>query len=360
MKNILVLVRDYPSENSHELMYVHVRNKYYVKNGMNVDVLNFHAKEDYNYDDINVLTLDTYKKKNKNYDILICHAANIRSHYFFLNKYEKNFKKIIFFYHGHEILKSSEVYPEEYPWIKKKAPDFIRNIYDDLKFILWKNKIQKLLYKSHLVFVSNWLYYRFLYYIHINPKKLENKISIINNSVGEIFEKENYSNSNKKNYDFITIRGVGLDSSKYGIDIVNQLAHNHPNNTFLVIGKGKFFDYAKKPSNLTFLNKSLNHKEMLEYLDSSRCALLPTKEDTQGVMTCEMFTYGIPTITSDIEVCREIFSDVSNVKFIDNNNLDKVDLNQLLAEMENIKFSKNEKYFKKNTINKEIELINKI
>ena len=37
---VLVLVEDYPSNTSKILMYVHVRNKYYMKKGMEVTVLN--------------------------------------------------------------------------------------------------------------------------------------------------------------------------------------------------------------------------------------------------------------------------------------------------------------------------------
>lgn len=357
MKKVLVVVENYPNKNSQALMYVHVRNKYYIENNIEVDVLNFKAEKGYCYDKINVLSLDEYKKSNKKYDILICHAANLRNHYKFLNKFEKNFGKIFFFYHGHEILKITDVYPKEYPWIRKKAPDTIRNLYDNIKFFLWRKKIEKNLNKVNLIFVSNWLYHRFLYYIHINPKKLEGKVFIINNSVGEIFEKERYNAKKEKKYDFITIRGGGLDGSKYGIDIVTELAKLNPDNSFLVIGKGEFYNHIKKPKNVIFMNKSLTHEEMLHYLDLSRCALLPTKEDTQGVMTCEMFTYGIPTITSNIEVCREIFGDIENVRLIDNDNLENVRLNDLLKEMSNLKSKTNDKYYKKNTLMKEIELI---
>ena len=71
--NVLVLVEDYPSNKKKTLMYVHVRNKYYVENGIQVTVLNFRAKENYTIDNINVITLEEYKRKsnNNNYDILI-------------------------------------------------------------------------------------------------------------------------------------------------------------------------------------------------------------------------------------------------------------------------------------------------
>lgn len=55
MKNILVLVQDYPNnEGSVALMYVHVRNKYYIQHGINVTVLNFSTSKNYSIDGIRV------------------------------------------------------------------------------------------------------------------------------------------------------------------------------------------------------------------------------------------------------------------------------------------------------------------
>lgn len=355
---ILVLVEDYPSLSSHSMMYVHVRNQYYKKNNIDVTVLSFRAKKNYKYEGINVITLNTYQEKTKNFDILICHAPNIKHHYIFLKKNQKKFNKIIFFFHGHEILKINETYPQKYEWIKNKNNKLIRGIYDNIKIILWRKEIKKLLSKSHLIFVSKWLYDRFLYYIHINPQKIDNHVSIINNSVGEIFEKENYDIDSKKEYDFITIRGSALDRSEHAIDIVTKLAEINPNNTFLVIGNGNFYNYNKIPPNLTFMNKILTHEQMIEYLNLSKCALLPTRHDTQGVSTCEMITFGIPTITSRIEVCKEIFDNIDNIKFIENDNLEEVNLDNILMELRSaLPYKKTERYFAKNTIQKEIEIM---
>lgn len=44
-----------------------------------------------------------------------------------------------------------------------------------------------------------------------------------------------------------------------------------------------------------------------------------TRRDTQRVMSCELATYGIPLITSDLPVCRERFSRLDSVSFISNN-----------------------------------------
>ena len=354
---VLVLTENYPSSQSHEMMYVHVRNKYYKKNGIDVTVLNFRANSEYDYEGIKVINNSIYENSTFKYDVLISHASNLKHHYRFIKKYSNRFRKIIFFYHGHEILKLSEVYPKEYFWVKSsKIKSKLRDIYDEFKFRVWRKELKKIMPKSELVFVSRWIYDRFLYYVHLNPKLLDNHVHIINNSVGETFEKNSYNVKEKKIYDFITIRGSALDKGKYGIDIVTKLANSNPKLKFLVVGKGEFYNYVDKPENIEFINGYLKHDDMLEYLNKSRCALLPTKQDTQGVMTCEMATFGIPTITSDIEVCREIFDGFDNVKLISNDG--KTKLNKILDDLcKELPYPKNEKYFAKNTISKEVELM---
>ena len=360
---VLVLVEDYPSEESKILMYVHVRNLYYKRSGIDVTVLSFRSSSNYSINGINVITLSEYKKNQDKYSdaILILHAPNLKHHFMFLKKYEKNFKNLCFFFHGHEVLYCSKVYPKPYRYVKDSnlIKKIIRNIYDVLKLYVWRKYYTKLTYKSHFVFVSNWMYEEFLKWTKINPEKIKNRYSITYNCVGELFEKEIYNYKKEKKYDFITIR-PNLDGSKYSIDIVNELAKINPDFTFLVIGKGKFFEYNKKSSNLIWLNRVLNHKEIVEYLNDSKCALMPTRTDAQGLMMCEMATFGIPVITSDIPVCHEIFDEFKNVKLINNNDDSKkldIEFKELIK---NLPYEKNGKYFNSNTSQKEVEIFKEI
>lgn len=352
---ILVLTENYPSNNCHNRMYIHVRNKYYKKHGIDVTVLSFKAKHNYTFEGINVYSKNNFEIDN--YDILCAHAPNIKHHYQFIKKYKKYFKKIILFFHGQEILKWNIDYPKEYSFMKNNIIKVkLRYIYDEIKLKIWSNYINKNINNLHLVFVSNYLYKKFLIYTKIDKQNIDKYKSIINNSVGELFEINNYNNISKKEYDFITIRGESLDQSKYGIDIVTRLAFNNPKYKFLVIGEGNYYKYNDKPDNLIFINKILNHKEIIEYINKSKYGLMPTKQDTQGVLTCELATFGIPTITSDIDVCKEVFNGFKNVILINNS------INDLDSIIKNFKCSKNknEKYFSKNTISKEIELFKEL
>ena len=69
---------------------------------------------------------------------------------------------------------------------------------------------------------------------------MEGRMSIVYNSVGSMFETLVFNGDKKKKYDFVTIRS-SLDGSKYGVDIVTEIARQNPESTFCVVGKGEFF-----------------------------------------------------------------------------------------------------------------------
>lgn len=352
---VLILAEDYPNNNGGiSLMYIHTRNLYYQKNGIDVEVLNFRATEDYVFENIPVITIKSYKEKNKKYDLLIIHAANVKHHYCFLKRYGNRFRKFIFFYHGHEVLKINKVYSKPYYYVNQSKPgQLLQDIYDDFKLYIWKKYLPKVAYKSEFVFVSEWMKNEFFKWTKINESKIENHCHITYNCVGEIFEKMSYNDNSTKKYDFVTIRG-NLDGSKYSIDIVNRLAKNTPNRKFLVVGKGEFFEYFKKADNVEWKNQTMNHEEIIKTLDEARFALMPTRTDAQGLMMCEMAAYGIPLITSDIPVCHEVFDDFDNVYFINNDN-DKESLEKYASKKSACK--KDHRFFKDITIQKELNLI---
>lgn len=359
MKNILVLVQNYPDNNGGvALMYVHVRNKYYSQHNINVTVLNFSSEENYVIDGINVITEKTYIQQQKKYDIVVSHAANIRNHYRFLVKNAKDFSRMIFFFHGHEVLKINKVYPKPYDYMKKNSfiKMFAQNIYDNFKLAVWHSYFKKIAYKTDFIFVSNWLYNEFKTFTKLSEDDLHGNVHIINNSVGKVFEDNSYNFDIEKKYDFITIRSY-MDDSKYCVDLVNDLAIKYPEYTFLVIGRGKFYEVHDIPSNIVWVDKFLSHEEIMDYINESKCGLLLTREDTQGVMTCELAEYGIPVITSNIDVCKEICSDLTNVRMVPNiiSNIDLVSVFRDL--LDKVPYKKQGKFSYENTVKLEENLI---
>lgn len=358
--NLLIACADYPNlDGGISLNYIRTRNIYYKKLGHNVYVLNFSTNEKYCIDGIDVFGVEEFKKNKAKYDMLICHAPNLRNHYLFLLNYKKEFRNLVFFFHGHEVLKSSKVYSKPYPYLKvNRIKKTLKDLYDEFKLKIWHFYFKKHIDDFHFIFVSNWMYNEFKKWVKLDlPKE---KYDITYNSIGELFETIQYDDRNSKEYDFITIRAF-LDGSKYSIDIVNLLALKCPEYKFLVVGKGNFFKYNKKAPNIEWINSRLSHNKIIELLNKSRCALMPTRTDAQGLMMCEMASFGIPLITSDIPVCYEVFDTFKNVKFVNNDILDvkkfKRDYESLI---EDLPYKKNDKYFAQNTVNYECQLFEKI
>lgn len=187
-------------------------------------------------------------------------------------------------------------------------------------------------------------------WVKIDRNELFDRYTITYNSVGRVFEKESYNPDKNKVYDFIIIRS-NLDGSKYCIDVVNRIAEENPNYKFLIIGRGEFFKYNKKSNNVEWINKNLRHDEMIDLLNKSKSALMPTRTDAQGVMACEMATFGIPLVTTDLPVCHEVFDTFTNLQFI--NNDEQINCEKLLKQCRTAE--KNKLYFIENTVQKEIK-----
>lgn len=358
---LLVLSTDYPNlQGGLALTYVRTRNIYYKSKGIDVTVLNFAATGNYIIDDISVITYKWFKDHHNElkYDILICHAPNIREHYRFLYKYDKQFSKIVLFFHGHEVLKINKVYSAPYPYVKRnRIMEKLQDCYDEFKFFVWRSYIKRRNEKLYYIFVSNWMRNEFMRWVKPNPKHIEGRNFITYNCVGELFEKEEFNLDVPKKYDFVTIRAI-LDGSKYSVDIVNELAKMHPEYSFLLIGCGEFFNYYDKAPNLEWRNCRLQHKEITNVLNSARCALMPTRTDAQGVMMCEMAAFGIPVITSDIPVCHEVFDGEPNIGFI-NNDLTTDMLPDEYAKIKNVRY-KSSRYSMVNTCDIELSILSTI
>ena len=162
----------------------------------------------------------------------------------------------------------------------------------------------------------------------------------------------------EKKYDFVTIRSV-LDGSKYAVDIVNDIAKLNPQKKFLLVGKGLFFNYIPKADNLDWVDERISHQKMIELLNSAKCALMPTRTDAQGVMMCEMATFGMPLITSDIPVCHEVLDGWEGVAFISNENYKSCDFSLLYDSIKNVA-GKKDIYFYSKVGKQELDILTRI
>lgn len=358
---VLVAATAYPDlTGSLKCMYIHTRDIYYKSQEIDVTVLNFSASESYVIDGIPVICLNFYETYDGQYDVLICHAANLRNHYKFLKKYESRFRKIIFFFHGHEVLHINKVYPKPYRYMKESLIKRVgRDVYDGFKLIVWRKYFQKILNKSYFVFVSKWMMEEFLSSVGLTLEMIKNRYSITYNCIGNEFESNKYDYDSEKSYDFITVRG-NLDGSKYCVDLVNELAKSNPGMKFLLVGKGEFFNHYEKAINLDWINETMNHDKIIDSLQKTRCALMPTRADAQGVMACEMASIGMPLITSDLPICHEIFDSFENVSYIRNEDM-STDLGQILGRLESgMPYCRSTRYYMEHTGAREVKIIRKL
>jgi glycosyltransferase involved in cell wall biosynthesis len=356
---LLVLVQDYPNnKGSISLMFVHTRNLYYKANGIDVEVLNFSASESYAIDGITVFPKSLLKHSDlTSYDLMLLHAPNLRSHFTFLRKHNKIEVPMVFFFHGHEIMKISNQYPEPYAYRKSKGilNNIIQNLYDNLKIRIWRKYFLNSPNEIILVFVSEWMRKVFYSNFQIIPENFKRSTYVISNSIGKVWETNRYSVSTPKEFDFITIRS-NLDDSKYSIDLINSWAKNSANERFLIVGKGDFFNFNLKSKNITILEKTLPHDDLIKLVNQAKIALMPTRLDAQGLMACELASFGIPLITSDIDVCQSIFDGFPNVKLVDNNSI-VIPLNKIKEELiKDYEYKRDERYYAANTVGQEIEL----
>lgn len=362
---VLILTADYPQPGSNPTMYfVHTRNKYYLRKGLDLEVLSFAAKKDYVFEGVKVFTKSSIENRIRKdrYALVVAHSPNIRNHYLFLQKYKQKIGKVVFFFHGHEILKRLSVYPAPFPYKRKGylLTSFGKKSYDFFKLNLWRAYFKNNLDSLHFVFVSHWMQDMFARFINLEPKTIVGKTDIIYNCVGSCFEESSFNPEADKTYDFITVRS-DLDDAKYAVDIVNSIAQLLPQYRFCLVGKGDYFRFNQKAANLVHLDQYLSHDGIIALLNKARCALMPTRTDAQGVMACEMATFGMPLLTSDIAICREVFSDFDNVAFIDHDNLKAEAIAKTFsALMKRKPRQKTTRYFAENTVGREVKLFQKL
>lgn len=324
MKSLLILVEGYPSyEKLYNMAFVHTRNVEYQKQGFEVEVQSFSAKTSYVFEGVSVFAKNEDIDYAK-YDAVLSHAPNIRNHYRVIRRKLSSINRLVLFFHGHEILINEAYYPPPYAW-QKNASFIARKLitlYDYVKLYMIRGLLKKPKVKA--VFVSKWMLEEGVKCLRL-PAEYLNKCSVINNPINYQFYQSRYAyRPGKHRADFITVRP--LDGRKYAIDKVVELARNNPDFTFHVYGKGEFFDHIVKPVNISVFDRYIAQKDMPELLNCYRAAVMPTRLDAQGVMMCEMASYGIPLLTSDLPVCREMLENFDNCTFVDNDVFANTDL----------------------------------
>lgn len=354
---IYVLTETYPSEtHKYQMAFIHPRIKGYLAANLITKVISFGANQSYHYDGVDILSInDATALLSKETDfILMSHSPNLRHHLPFINKWDSKIKSLVIFFHGHESLPLSKYYPKPFSYDTTGLRKYLlHRIYDPIKLAGLRRFIKYRLAKGNteLIYVSEWFKNEASKCVGLNYTGNEH-IHVINNGLNPHITEATYVPTEPL-ADFITIRPI--DRAKCAINLIAHFAKNHPESKFHLYGKGQYFNHNPKPDNLEIFDKFLSPWEIPELLNHYRYALLPTYQDTQGVMMCEMASHGMPTVVSDIPICHEMLDEYPNTLFLSNDhfNCKLGDIPQKLSTPIN-------RFSFERTIGKEISLLMKL
>lgn len=314
---ILLLCESYPTpDRLYAMGFVHSRAIEYAKAGHRVSVLSFSASGPYEFEGIEVLSREDTALR-RDFDIVLSHAPNVRHHLAFLAGFPP--LPLVMFIHGHEMLLMNRYYPRPYDfdrgW-KETARQWGRTVYDPLKLALMQRFCKRQTASARplgFVFVSDWMH-REAMACNSWLRDADWPVATIPNAVNAAFAEREYHLAQELLADFVCIRP--FDNPKYAVDEVLAWAKLCPHKTFHLYGRGRYFEFHAPPPNVTVFQRFIAQKEIPALLDRYRACVMPTRLDSQGVMMCEMATYGIPLFTSDTEVTRQMLEGFRNVALV--------------------------------------------
>ena len=316
---ILFLAEAYPSaEHPYAMGFVHARAKQQLAAGHEVAVLSFSAAGAYSHEGVRVCAEPDLRDVAR-FDIVHAHAPNLRNHLRWL--YRHGDMPLLIFVHGHELLLTRRYYPRPYPFQRSLRERFAfasQALYDPIKlralryFCAARSRQRQ---RFGFVFVSEWMRREA---VACNPwlatGLLEVPNEVISNAVHPAFLQRGYRRAIDPLADVVCIRP--FDNPKYAIDELVAWAWRAPRLSFHLYGDGRYFEHFPPPPNMQVFPRFIEQKDIPDLLDRYRAAAMPTRLDSQGVMACEMATYGIPLVTSDLDVPRQMLQGFGNVRFV--------------------------------------------
>lgn len=317
---ILVLSEAYPSpERMYAMGFVHSRSLEYLRLGHEVTVLSFAAQEAYEFEGVKVCSESDVRAlpdAGAAFDVIFSHAPNLRHHLRLLDDFAP--LPLVFFLHGHEVLLTLRHYPAPFAFdrsLRQRMGRLLRAAYDPVKLFAFRRFCTRERSRGRrlgLVFVSQWMQRETIACSPWIASARGLPMRIIPNAVNRVFIDGHYAPVAQPDADFICIRP--FDNPKYAVDRVAEWARACPQRSFHVFGSGRYFDFNPPPANLTVIRRFIAQRDIPALLDRYRACAMPTRLDAQGVMGCEMATYGIPLFTSDLDVTREVLGGFDNVR----------------------------------------------
>lgn len=349
MKKYLVLVNDYPSENSlyangfvHRRikLYEHISNEKY-----DVFVLKGSSSKKAEYVFENIKVIKGSKKDlediiiNNNYSKVLIHFIN-RHMIEVINKVNI---PVLIWIHGSEALSwkrrlfnlRNENKMEFFKYIFKNE----RQLFNFRKFIDSNKNIK-------IIFVSKWM--ENIFKKDVKPKEsITGKSYVIPNLIDDNLFKYSVKKDDQR-FKFLSIRPH--TSNKYANDIIVgaiEILSTHTefsNLEFTLIGDGPNFEKntnsLKKYENVKLQRRFLSQEEIASKHKEFGVLLCPTRQDSQGVSMCEGMSSGLVPISTYNTAIPEFVENGESGLLIEKNS------SELLAE-KILYISRNPNEFKK-------------
>lgn len=312
INKILIISTGYPEgKNIYNNMFIHNRVKNYIKDNISVEIFwfdsSFSKSEEYEYEKIkvkkgNVKSLQKVLKEN-NYQKIIIHFALKLMTKTILSTLDKKVP-ILIWVHGYE---GSGWYRRLFSFNLKDIRGFLKYIKKNVSQILFMRELILKYSKKFditFIFVSNWMK-KILEIDTLCINKIK-KYYIIPNVVENKIFKYNEKNENLR-FNIINIRTYS--SKKYACDITAKVIQKLSKKDYFeklnitLYGDGKLFkkinDPLRKFKNVSINQKFLLPEEMNKEFEKNGIILMPTRQDSQGVTTCEGMMAGLVPITSN-------------------------------------------------------------
>ncbi|VVB77914.1 Glycosyltransferase Gtf1 [uncultured archaeon] len=183
------------------------------------------------------------------------------------------------------------------------------NILKELYYLIRKITIINLsiFYADKLIFITETSKKGFLKFC-IMYKKINKNSYVINNAIEKsiILKKSNIK------YNTMNILFVGrLSKYKGFIDFISLVKNSKEDLKFRIIGEGKLKNIIPSSKNLEYLG-FIKNEDIFKYYDKSNILILPSYNETFGLVILEAMARGLVVLASDLPAIREYFVEGRN------------------------------------------------